>query len=527
MGKFIPIIEVYNRKTNLDCQTITTTGYPLYSSYKTNYNFENIREAVYKWQTYSDNISNNFTKVLELFELVSNNGTDTELEETTSIINRDIIPHVKSPAMFKNSILRMKRGLDESVSLNCLDSILEKIHEQTECDRVIRNYSTISKRFNIDKIVKNNILFEDAVTDTIYKVCSLIDTYTMDFKTKYCIALETCLYSINKYAGNKISRQSILENVTDYFLMNGGTNDINKFLDKVSEAVTKDNFISISEDANYIDKLKKLNSEMVEESSLDDLVKENYAKNSTYGLAEAMEQIDIVNNALEKLCEEDVLDKIHDIVTKVKMAPVKTNAMTKEAIRSILVTSRLQDIDKGTKNSLALIFYATIVTGALALNVVGGLFAFITAFIMHKHMNKEYLKDSLKEWKDHKYAVSRKLREETDPEKKRKLQTYLDEVDKNIETLEEEYEKQRDKTIDEINSSQDDREKSPDYNGSSSLINPLGKETPQAKFKSDKNLISSFYKKNDKPIKDDSNSSSSKSSKDNDIDDDDFDDFEY
>ena len=526
MGKFIPIIEVYNRKTNLEFQPMRNRSYPLYETYKTNYNFENIKESVYAWQSFSDNTSNNFNKVLELFEYVSKEGTQSQLEEMTSIVNRDIIPYVKSPAIFKNSILKTKRGLDETVAIECLDSVLERIHEQTECDRLLRNLSTISKRFNIDKIIKNNILYEDSVPDTIYKVCSLIDTYTMDFKTKYCIALETCLYSVSKYAGDMISRSDIVENVTDYFLMNGGTNDINKFLDKVSEAVKKDNFISLSEDTSYINRLQRLHAEMISEDNidLDKLVSDNYAKTSAYGLAEAMEQMSIVTEALEKLCEDDTLDKIHDIVTKVKMAPVKTNAMTKEAIRSILVTSRLQDLDKGTRNSLSLVFYTVIVAGALAVNVVGGLFAGITAYIMHKHMNKEYLKDSIQEWKEHKYSVTRKLKEETDPEKKRKLETYLEEVDKSIETLENEYEKLRDKTMEEINSTQDKREISPDYNGSSSLVNPLGKETPQAKFGADKSLINSFYKKDEtKPVL--SNDDSSSKSKDDD--DDDFDDFDY
>ena len=78
--------------------------------------------------------------------------------------------------------------------------------------------------------------------------------------------------------------------------------------------------------------------------------------------------------------------------------------------------------------------------------------------------------------------------------------------------------------MDEINSAQDKREVSPDYNGSSSLVNPLGKETPQAKFGADKSLINSFYKKDEtKPVLSNDNSSS----KSKDDDDDDFDDFDY
>ena len=126
MGKFIPIIEVYNRKTNLEFQPMRNRSYPLYETYKTNYNFENIKESVYAWQSFSDNTSNNFNKVLELFEYVSKEGTQSQLEEMTSIINRDIIPYVKSPAIFKNSILKTKRGLDEAVAIGYLDSVLER-----------------------------------------------------------------------------------------------------------------------------------------------------------------------------------------------------------------------------------------------------------------------------------------------------------------------------------------------------------------------------------------------------------------
>ena len=85
--------------------------------------------------------------------------------------------------------------------------------------------------------------------------------------------------------------------------------------------------------------------------------------------------------------------------------------------------------------------------------------------------------------------------------------------------------------MEEINKAQDSRENSPDYNGSSSLVNPLGKETPHAKFKSDKNLINSFYKKDDNKNtihnNSDSSDSSKSSKKTDDVDDDDFDDFDY
>ena len=109
----------------------------------------------------------------------------------------------------------------------------------------------------------------------------------------------------------------------------------------------------------------------------------------------------------------------------------------------------------------------------------------ISSTIIAKHANKQYLKDAIQEWREHKYSVERKIKDCTDGEKKRKLQEYLQEVEKNIEILEREYEKVRDRTKEEIASDNEKRIASPDYNIKTSLVNPLGQDTvanPYQKF---------------------------------------------
>jgi hypothetical protein len=82
----------------------------------------------------------------------------------------------------------------------------------------------------------------------------------------------------------------------------------------------------------------------------------------------------------------------------------------------------------------------------------------------------------MQERREHKYSVERKIKECTDPDKKRKLEQYLEEVEKNIEILEREYEKTRDKTLPELRVEHEKRIASPDYKIKSFQVDPHGKE---------------------------------------------------
>ena len=93
----------------------------------------------------------------------------------------------------------------------CLYSIVESINEAVECDRMLKNIDLISRRFDINKLVENSILYEDAVTETIYSLCSLIDTYEMDLKAKFCVACEAALYTVNSVIGGEPIAESCLQ----------------------------------------------------------------------------------------------------------------------------------------------------------------------------------------------------------------------------------------------------------------------------------------------------------------------------
>ena len=99
----------------------------------------------------------------------------------------------------------------------------------------------------------------------------------------------------------------------------------------------------------------------------------------------------------------------------------------------------------------------------------------------------KYLKDSIREWKEHKRSIERKIEDTKDSERKSKLLAYLDSVNNSIELLEKEYDKQRDKTTDELNDEIKRRIDSPDFSSISnqSYVNPVGEKVPTVldKFK--------------------------------------------
>lgn len=443
MGRYVPINTIDSRQSHLKRGIKSSNGiiYPLYESYTRIYNYDNIKQSLYEWSSYSNNITKNLNRVLELFDIVATNGTKDQLTETTNIINSYIVPYLESPMILKRSIQeRLSTHTNQTVD-RCLNEVIDQINQEVDCDRLFKNYTTISKRFNIDKLVSNNILFEDAFTETIYTLCSLIDTYSMDMKSKFCIATEAALYSINK-VDSSIQQKPIVENIVDYFLIEYGHNDIPKFCEDIRECVSKDMFIhdSINEYIDYIENLHK-KMEYVSEDNVYDILRDE----SVYGLSENYDTYSVLNNSLQSFYEVAILDKAKEIITKIKMVPLKSISMVKEAIRALLVPFRAQDLVKKVPNALSIAFYTIITLGAFTVGVIPGLLGLISSLLIAKLNQKEYLKEAIGEWREHKYSVQRKIKDCTDSEKRHRLEAYMEEVDKNIEVLERTYEDLRDK----------------------------------------------------------------------------------
>lgn len=93
---------------------------------------------------------------------------------------------------------------------NCLE-VLE------HCDRVIRNEAKLSKRFDIQKLIGENIMHGGK--HTVYELCSLLDTYAISSKAKMNIALENVIYALFKSGYDAdISVNEATEYIVEYFL---------------------------------------------------------------------------------------------------------------------------------------------------------------------------------------------------------------------------------------------------------------------------------------------------------------------
>lgn len=447
--------------------------YPLYKkSMRESYNFDNLKDAIQSWDCYSDSVGQNWNQMMKLYEQVIHNGSKYELHECTTIINRDIIPYLENPSMVKKDIYNKLQTCREDVK-PCYEKMLEVIKEQTECDRLLENFDMVSKRFNIKKLMENNILLEDTtgamLNDTIYRLCTWIDTYNMDYKPKLCIAAECALYSISQVLGNQpieeeylqetVNPKSIVENVLDYFLINYGRNDSKKFLDEVSDIGKKDIFIGNLLD-DYISRLNKLCCEScIEESNTIlhtedpftqefwdelDMVKEDFMDNIkefTDTISKTNERIinlkDSILNTHNNI--KNLISNTKDNFDRLKLLPDRSVPMLKSAISSLLVPCRVQDIDKGTTNVLSYVFYFVVTTAMFGIGILPMIFSFIFSLTVQKIVQKIYLKDAIKAWNNHKYGVEKKIKECTDPEKKRRMEAYKGEMEKIIEKLENKY----------------------------------------------------------------------------------------
>ena len=106
----------------------------------------------------------------------------------------------------------------------CFSSLLERSKEIKECDVIINNYNTISKRYNLDKII-SEVCFDNEIYECIAEISKLVDTYNSPFIKKYNTALETSYFLLNKHFMNYPS-DKIIEAVTDYFVINTNNDNI-------------------------------------------------------------------------------------------------------------------------------------------------------------------------------------------------------------------------------------------------------------------------------------------------------------
>lgn len=194
--------------------------------------------------------------------------------------------------------------------------LLESLYTTATCQRILANQEKLTRRFNVDKIVKENVYNTERC---IEELCSLIDTYEIPKHYKLNIALENITYTLYRN-GASVNEASVLDGILEYFMM-------------------RDMNISDEEYSNY----KKVISESTMFSST--VPKSDLAQR-------------VVNNSgdhymslLKKTFSESTDSYIRDILSK-EATDIQTEADASNFIEDVAVYLEYNDVSEDDKERL-------------------------------------------------------------------------------------------------------------------------------------------------------------------------------
>lgn len=218
----------------------------------------NIKLKIHNWRGLNTNSNTAYMNALEAFKLLIDKGHSISdiYTECTFLINE--IVKVRDAIQLKNSIKYMKNKFKNKLKIknrikipkqesdelaNNLDANNKKIEREIianecfnnlylesvsiyECDRIIKNYEYITNRFNLDRIFSEYSVGNCDLYDLIYSITECCASFNSPFRNIYNTTLETVWYYLNKKHVN-VSKNFIIESVTDYYIFNGGLSDSN------------------------------------------------------------------------------------------------------------------------------------------------------------------------------------------------------------------------------------------------------------------------------------------------------------
>ena len=215
----------------------------------------------------------NIDNVCKVINNIMESCTENQKNITTNFITNNIIPKLKD---FKSFYSRLDKSL---LSESTTNSINDTISIYTECDRILNNDRKLSKRFNINKFLRENVL-RKSPKEIVFSLCEMIDTYNISPKKKYHIALENVQYSI--YHNTPFKSDNIVNYITDYFLLRESIipDDImmdyttvvrnNQFIEP--SELSKLKFAKNDERNHYLDKIKYLRNNKIDNNKTGELL---------------------------------------------------------------------------------------------------------------------------------------------------------------------------------------------------------------------------------------------------------------
>lgn len=447
------ISAVKKRELNLLRKNYSPAPYGLnkmYESVLTKYNPKTAKTVLENWDHLAKDPNIAFTKAFLVMEAAYiNDNSESNINTFTNIFTENIIPKVRNAMQMQKLISHRLGNLKSKLSTkihtkvkkisgtytqqpkkkeqpkqeNCiyksLDSITEAVNNTIAYDRIINNHNKLNRRYNLDRFVKESVFTTDQATDTIYEFCKLIDTYDIPLKAKYSIAIENSLYAYEK---NYVpyDKQSILEAVTDYFLMTHNENG--DMLGIIANTARK---TLMYEQADF-DKLDLIPANNPEYMNI-------FTEETIDGLA--FYENHNLNSNMRTLITESKDSKIKDKIKKFKLKPKKDINDLKDLIRGVLMNHSQEAIDE-TPNILGMIFVFFVLAGTLAISVVAGAITLMTMIFIGIKWSEDECDKQIKHYKDHIKKVKNRIAKAKSEKEKERLNEYLSSLEKNLEKLE-------------------------------------------------------------------------------------------
>lgn len=324
-----------------------------------------------------------------------------------------------------------KKSEDDIAKQEAVIHIYENmINECTKiiyCDRILENYNRISKRFNIDRIIQENI-YNNGIDDTIGEICRLIETYDVPDKVKFNTALESTWYGFRKNYVD-CSDSLIVTTISDYYLAKGNNREMCSKLLEASMIVKRD---------DYKGDLEVIQEEEPEEENKN--IDENAIQDSIRSYVVGNDRISSI-----RLNEATSFNKTFEQFRS-------SNEEKKENKLQFLIrklyTKSADDIIQGTPslfNYIRIVF----ILGTVAINPVLGAVSAIADVFISLHKKREETEKMIKCFEKEIEATNKKIKSTTNAEEKNRLTQYKKELVKGKEKIEEYYEEMlTDKEID-------------------------------------------------------------------------------
>ncbi len=462
----------------------------LYDSLKENYSYHKAKLLLENWSAFG-NEDVALHKVMEVFTIITDNDSISNIENASNIIESNIIPKLRN-AKQTNKLNHYKRGwikhkhtsmlndtkdnenavakaksnggyLGNSLHPNrkykrdifgrkmgevkksggdeqtedqateekveeCFDRFNRIAYINEQCDRVLTNHQKLAKRFNLDNVVRKCPLNYQSYQDCIYNICSLIETYDIPQGLRYLITLENTMYLMHKNCV-PVENSFIVETVTDYFLMSESEDyDIEDTIKDLKYVIENSRFFS-KEDLSCVEYLCINEQDIIDQLENEDLypIEENKVHDMF---------LKFKNKKTKTIKKQQKIDslKIKKTIHDFKKSNKKSIESFKVAISRIFVNS-----PEGIINELPDIFAFVrlgIVIGGFAINPILGVIVMITNFFLKMKVSRERMEIVVEQYTKERDNYKKKMNEATDEKKKEKYEKLYKQYKQDVTKLE-------------------------------------------------------------------------------------------